>query len=187
MTNTTRGWFATVLSLSLVGGLMLVTPGASFGQEKHKVSWSTGNTKYTFQHNLDIPDIAGHILRMNEGQTTWPDGGGPVIEGQKVIEERARVIADYVAGNGAGRGYSVWRFENGDQSFNQFQFTLQSVVNPDRSRKWTVVGTYVTTEGTGRMKGIKGHGRYSGRGEFDAEGKGTRSEVSGEGEYWFEK
>src|SRR5207302_1158191 len=83
-----------------------------------------------------------------------------------VIEERGRVIADYVAGNGAGRGYSVWRFENGDQSFNQFQFTLQSVVNPDRSRKWTVVGTYVMTEGTGRMKGIKGHGRYSGRGEF---------------------
>src|SRR3989441_1989978 len=181
--------FVTVLAVALLGGFIVLTSGTSFGQEKHKISWSTKaeNTKYTFQHNLDIPDIAGHILRMNESRVTWPDGGGPVVEGQKVAEEIARVIADYIAGNGSGRGYSVWRFENGDQSFGQFQFTLQTVVSPDRSRKSIYVGTYVTTGGIGRMKGIKGLGRYSGRSEFDADGKATRAEYSAEGEYWFEK
>jgi hypothetical protein len=189
MTSTTRRWFATLWSLSLVGALILVTPAPGLGQERHKISWSVKaeNYKYTFQHNLDIPDITGHILRMNEARVTWPDGGGPVVEGQKVVEEISRVIADYVAGNGHLQGYAVWRFENGDQLFGQSQATVQTVVTPDRSRKTTLVGTYVTTGGTGRLKGIKGLGRYSGRTEFDADGKATLAEYSAEGEYWFEK
>ena len=45
----------------------------------------------------------------------------------------------------------------------------------------------ITTGGTGKLKGVKGVGRYSGLGEFDPEGKPTRNENSAEGEYWFEK
>jgi hypothetical protein len=104
-----------------------------------------------------------------------------------VAEETARGVSDLIAGNGLSRGYSVWRFENGDQSFGEWQNSVQTVVNPDRGRKTTFVGTYVTTGGTGRLKGIKGLGRYSGLVELNAEGKATRNEYSAEGEYWFEK
>jgi hypothetical protein len=41
--------------------------------------------------------------------------------------------------------------------------------------------------GQGKLKGIKGVGRYSGLREFDPEGKPTRNEYSAEGEYWFKK
>ena len=60
-------------------------------------------------------------------------------------------------------------------------------MNPDRSRKTTFVGTYVTTGGTGKLKGLKGVGRYLGLTEFNVEGKATRNEYSAEGEYWFDK
>jgi len=71
--------------------------------------------------------------------------------------------------------------------FGEFQNTIQTVVNVDRSRKTTFMGTYVTTGGTGGLKGIKGLGRFAGVGELDAEGKAIRNEYAGEGEYWFEK
>ena len=134
---------------------------STFGQEKKKISWSTKpeNTKISVQQALEIPDIAGHIIRITEFRRTWPDGGAPTVEGQKVVEEISRAFADIIAGNGHGSGYSVWRFENGDLMFGEFQNAIQTVMNPERSRKTSFMGTYVTTGGTGRFKGIKGLGR----------------------------
>ena len=179
----------TVTTLALVGAFILVTSYSSFAQEKKKISWTTKpeNTKISVQQALEIPDIAGHIIRITEARRTWPDGGAPTVEGQKVVEEIARGHSDIIAGNGRGSGYSQWRFESGDLVFNEWQNTIQTVVNPDRTRKTTFVGTYVTTGGTGRLKGIKGLGRYAGVAELDAEGKAIRNEYSAEGEYWFEK
>jgi hypothetical protein len=178
-----------VAALALVAGLILVVSDTSFAQEKKKISWTTKaeNTKFSYLHRLDIPDMPGHRLGLFEVQRTWPDGGGPAVDGRKVIEEITRGTADGVAGNGREYGYDHWRFENGDQAFNQYHLTFQSVINPDQSRKTTYVGTYLHTGGTGALKGLKGLGRFAGLTEFNAEGKPTRNEYSAEGEYWFEK
>src|SRR5207247_3527810 len=167
----------TVLSLSLVVGLILVTPAPSLGQERYKISYAAKaeNTKYTFQHGLEIPDTQGHILRIFEVRVTWPDGGAPTIQGEKVVESISRATSDLVAGNGLARGYNIWRFENGDQAFHEYENSVQAVVNPDQSRKVTFVGTYVTTGGTGKLKRLKGVGRFSGFADFNAEGKATRT------------
>jgi hypothetical protein len=55
-------------------------------------------------------------------------------------------------------------------------------VNADRSRKTTFMGTYVTTGGTGRLKGIKGSA-----GPLESENtEGSRFEhIFGRGEYRF--
>jgi hypothetical protein len=166
----------TVITLALVGAFIIVTSYSSFAQEK-KISWATKpeNTKISVQQALEIPDIAGHIIRITEARRTWPDGGAPTVEGQKVVEEIARGRSDSIAGNGRGSGYSQWRFESGDLMFSEWQNTIQTVVNPDRTRKTTFVGTYVTTGGTGRLKGVKGLGRYAGVAELDAEGKAIRN------------
>ena len=179
--------FVTVLAVAL-GGFTVLASGTSFAQEKHKISYSTKaeNTKYTFQHGLEIPDIPGHILRMIEIRVTWPDGGAPTIQGEKVVEAISRGMSDLIAGNGLAHGYTMWRFENGDQAFQQYEDSVQSVVNPDQSKKVTFVGTYVMTEGTGKLKGLKGVGRFSGFADFNAEGKATRTAYSAEGEYWFD-
>ena len=70
--------------------------------------------------------------------------------------------------------------------FQEYSNTVQAVVSPDQSKKVTFVGTYVMTGGTGKLKGIKGVGRFSGRAESNPDGKATRAEYSAEGEYWFD-
>jgi len=180
----------TVLVLPVIASLIFVVSDSSFAQERKKIApWlSKGdNTKISGQQAFQIPNMDGHVMRIAEFRRTWPDGGGPVIEGQKVAEEITHGFVDLIAGNGHGFGYSTWRFDNGDLMFGEFQNAIQTVVNSDRTRKTTFVGTYVTTGGTGRLKGIKGLGRFSGTAELDAEGKTTRNEVNGGGEYWFEK
>jgi hypothetical protein len=77
--------------------------------------------------------------------------------------------------------------KNGDLSFGEWQNINQAVTNPDGSRKATFVGTYLTTGGTGKLRGLKGFGRYTGLVEFAPDGKVTRNEYSAEGEYWVEK
>jgi hypothetical protein len=157
-------------------------------QEKQKLSWSARpeNTKYPVQHQLEVPDVPGHVMRMFEIQRTFPEAP-PTVEGLEVVEEVARGISDYIAGTGRAWGYSFWRLENGDLMFSEWQNTTQTVVNPDGSRRSTFLGTYSTTGGTGKLRGIKGLGRYSGLVEFTAAGMATRNELSAEGEYWFEK
>jgi hypothetical protein len=179
----------TVIVMALIGASVLVTAHNGSAQERKKIAWAAKaeNTKITVQQMLEIPDIPGHVIRITEFRRTWPDGGAPSMEGQKVVEEIARGFTDVIAGNGRGWGYTQWRFESGDLLFAEYQNSVQTVVNPDRSRKTTFTGTYVTTGGTGRLKGIKGLGRFAGVGELDAEGKAIRNEYSAEGEYWFEK
>ena len=188
MTRTNRNGFTTALALALIGGPILLAPAQSLAQEKYKISYSTKaeNTKYTFQHGLEIPDMPGHILRIVEIRVTWPDGGAPTVQGEKVVEAISRGMSDLIAGNGLAHGYTMWRFENGDQAFQQYEDSVQSVVNPDQSKKVTFVGTYVMTGGTGKLKGLKGVGRFSGFADFNAEGKATRTAYSAEGEYWFD-
>jgi hypothetical protein len=180
---------ATVLGVVLLATMMLVTSDTAVGQEKKKISWSSKpeNTKFPFRQVFDIPDMPLHRMAVAEIRRTWPDGGGPVIEGLKPVEEIVWAVGDSVAGSGLDRGYSVVRYDNGDQTFGQWHDTAQAVINPDGSRRTTFVGTYVLTGGTGKLKGIKGAGRFSGVAEFDANNKVTRNEYSAEGEYWFEK
>jgi hypothetical protein len=179
----------TILRLGVVAALILIWSDTAFGQEKKKLSWSTKpeNTKVTVQQVLEVPNIPGHVIRINETRRVWPDGGGPMVEGRKVVEEVVHGFADVISGNGKGSGYSVWRFESGDQTFHEWQLVTQTVGTSDRGRKTTFMGTYVTTGGTGGFKGIKGLGRFSGVAEFNAEGKIVTNELTGEGEYWFEK
>jgi len=178
-----------LIGLALIATFLLVATDSTFAQEKHKISWTAKaeHTKYTFQHSFEIPDISGHVLRLYELRSTWPDGGAPTIQGEKVVEAISRATSDRVAGNGLVRGYTIWRFENGDQVFQEYSNTVQTVANPDQSAKTTFVGTYVMTGGTGKLKGIKGVGRFSGLAVLNPEGKVGRTEYSAEGEYWFEK
>src|SRR5438128_8318949 len=138
MMRANRNGFTTALALSLVGGLALLVPDQSLAQERHKISWSVRpeNTKTTFQHTLEIPDVPSHVIRMFEVRRTWPENP-PSVEGVKVVEELARATADNVAGNGRSVGYSSWRYENGDMSFAEWQNINQAVTNPDGGRKAT--------------------------------------------------
>src|SRR3989442_5853776 len=162
MISMARNRVAMVLVLSLLGGLILLAPNQSLAQERHKISWSTRpeNTKVTFQHTLEIPDVPSHAIRMFELRRTWPENP-PMVTGLKVVEEIARGTADNMAGNGLSRGYSSWRDEKGDMSFAERQKIKQAVTKPDGSRKTTDTGTYPMNGGNGKVPGVKGGRRYT--------------------------
>src|SRR2546425_12862923 len=82
--------FVTVLAVAL-GGFIVLASGTSFAQEKHKISWSAKpeNTKTTFRHRLEIPNMLGHALVMFEIGRTWPDGRRPGVDGRKGEEAGA--------------------------------------------------------------------------------------------------
>jgi hypothetical protein len=182
---------ASIIGLALLTAAMtLVGSDTAVGQEKKKISWTTKpeNLTVTFLHRLEIPNMPGHRISMASTRRTWPDGGGPVIEGRKPIESLSWETSDAVVGNGNAHFYTLTRYENGDQTFSEGRSVSQSVVNPDGTRKVTYVNTSVLTGGTGTLKGIKGIGRGSGTIEYDANfDKPTRVQSSNELEYWFEK
>jgi len=179
---------ARLLALLLVGGVILFAPLASGAQEKFKSSWSARpeNTKVTFQHVLEIPDVPGHTIRLYEYHRTWPDNP-PIMAGLKVVEEVTRGFADAIVGSGLSRGYAFWRFENSDMMFVEFQAINQTVVNTDKGRKISFMGTSVVPGGTGKFQNVKGTARFSGSTEFDADGKVLKTGYSAELEYWFPK
>jgi hypothetical protein len=188
MTRITLGPTAIDLVLALAGALVLSLPGVSAGQEKHKISWASRpeNTKVTVNHALEIPDAPRHVVRMLEIRRTFPENP-PIVSGLKLVEDVAWGVYDTIAGNGRGSGYFSWRLENGDQVLGDWQDTVQTVFNPDGSRKATFVGIARWTGGTGKIRGIKGIARYSGFSEFSAAGALTRNEVSADAEYSIEK
>ena len=61
------------LHYPLVGGLVLLAPAQSLAQEKHKLARSARpeNTKFTYQHQLEIPDTPGHFIQT---RADAPDG-----------------------------------------------------------------------------------------------------------------
>ena len=179
---------ARLLALLLVGGVILLAPPVGDAQEKYKSSWSARpeNTKVTFQHALEIPDVPGHTIRLYEYRRTWPDNP-PIMAGLKVVEEMTRGYGDAIVGNGPSRGYGFWRFENNDMMFVEFQAVSQTVVSTDKGRKTSFMGTSVIPGGTGKFQSVKGVARFSGFTELDADGKITKNEYSAELEYWFQK
>lgn len=174
-----------ICMLGIITALVLFLADSGLSQARKKLAWSAKaeNTKFIGHPILEIPDVPGHAIRSFEIRRTYPDNP-PIIEGLKVVEEVNRGVNDLIQGNGRAWGYSFWRMENGDLMFLEFQNATQAVVNPDRSRKQTFVGTYVTTGGTGKLRNIKGFGRYTGVAEVTAEGQVTRNEYNAEGEYW---
>jgi hypothetical protein len=174
-----------ILVFGLAVAFVLSVTQTASSQERKKLAWSAKaeNTKFIGHPILEIVDVPGHAIRSFEIRRTYPDNP-PVVEGLKVVEEIARGVNDQIQGNGRAWGYTFWRMENGDLMYSEWQNTTQAVVNPDRSRKATFVGTYVTTGGSGKLRGIKGFGRYTGVTEVNAEGQVARNEYSAEGEYW---
>jgi len=109
-------------------------------------------------HKIDAPDgAAGHALTLVKIHCTWTKsidlGGAKLKDGDSVgIGE--------VQGNSASeRGFHVDNVDNGDKLYVRYQGTSVSKDGKPVSGK----GTYTFAGGTGKMKGIKGKGTYSGK------------------------
>ncbi|HTS51690.1 MAG TPA: hypothetical protein VMH26_00290 [Burkholderiales bacterium] len=175
----------TTVVLAVITGAALTVFGMSEGwaQEKHKISYklSADISKYTQQHVIDVGDVPGHQVRINEIHRTYPKDL-VTFQGVRAVEEWDRGYSDYTDTNGRAWGYGIYFLENGDKIFTRLDGTSQTLVNPDGSKKSTYTGVWTLTGGTGKFRGIRGMLRVT----IIFDTKAGLNEGQVEGEYWME-
>jgi hypothetical protein len=126
--------------------------GNAAAQQKQHVSFKVPaeNSKVTQQQNIEVGDVANHIVRVYEVRRTFPSNA-PVIEGLKLVDESDRGIADLIDGNGLSNQYTVFTMENGDKLFARGSNVVQVV-----SGKLSATGVASITGGTGKFATTQG-------------------------------
>lgn len=122
-------------------------------------------------YNVEVPDHAGHVAMLAKLACTWTTpletGGLKSVSGVNVETD------DMTATKMTATGYHTSTLDNGDKYFVTYHGT-----SPMKDGKpGDGSGTWMYTGGTGKMKGLKGHGTYTIK--FDADGSAT-AEVEGE-------
>jgi hypothetical protein len=142
-------------SLTTMALLLVVAlpAGSVAAQEKQHVSYKTPteNTKYVQQLNLDVGNVANHVVRAFEVHRTYPDNP-PVINGLKLVETWERGYVDLIDGNGPVTQYSMYVMENGDKFFARSAGVVQS----NGAGKVSATDVGYITGGTGKFATIQG-------------------------------
>jgi len=137
-----------------------------------KISGKLSCGKPDVNSSAEVPDAAGHMVMLTKASCTWPtplDVGG--VKTKSAIDV---ATAEAHGASGTQHGYSVSTMDNGDKTTASYTGTLQ--MNKDGSG--TFKGTWKFTSGTGKFKGIKGSGTYTGSATADGSATGDI-----EGEY----
>jgi len=113
----------------------------------------------TTDHEMSIMEVRG---LQNSSDDNWKD--------TKITYWGT---ADLIRGCGAEHGYFVEDHANGDRDFGTFEGKLSSA-----NGQATIEGTYRYTNGTGKLAGISGSGKFKGRLTSP-----TEIEMSWEGSY----
>ena len=145
---------------------------ASSASAQTKISAKMSCSKPDVNSSAQVGDVAGHMLMLQKQSCTWTTPWE--VAGAKT---KTAVDVSTTEVNGAtatGHGFNTSTLDNGDKVTVSYQGTAQ--MGKDSSA--TFSGTWKSTMGTGKAKGIKASGRY--KGSAAADGSGT---VEVEGEY----
>lgn len=137
-----------------------------------KISGKLNCGKPDVNSSAEVPDAAGHMVMLSKATCTW---SAPLdIDGVKTKSAIDVATAEAHGASGTQHGYSVSTMDNGDKTTASYSGTLQ--MNKDGSG--TFKGTWKFTSGTGKFKGIRGTGTYTGSANADGSASGDI-----EGEY----
>jgi len=120
---------------------------------------------------VEIGDKPGHAFAIFQGDCTWMK---PMEIGGVQTKTGTDTVASELSGNGStDRGYHVDTMANGDKFTVRFQGSGKSKDGKQASGS----GTWTFVDGTGKVKGIKGGGKYKSTASPDGT---TTTEVEGE-------
>lgn len=144
------------ISLVLLFALGVTT---SIAQQKTKIA-GKHTFAYTKQNTINVGDIEGHIIMLNEFE------GINVSTGKNKFMDGAQDVAmgfyDLVMGNGPHQGYGKMSL-NGDVVFWKNQGNTATTISPEGKPVNTLEGSWTYTKGTGKYENIQGSGSYKGK------------------------
>jgi hypothetical protein len=175
---------------STLFGVFLLALGCSnavWAQEKFPIkTTSEGQTsKYIQQYKIDVGDVPGHQVRIQETQRIHNDKSTLAFAGTRVKESWVRGYSDYTNGKGKAWGYGQWILEDGGKVYFEYVGTAHAESTSTGSLKGTYHGTTHIKGGTGKYKGIRGTTTDSV--SFDNDPKNGFNQNEANGEYWFEE
>jgi len=150
--------------------LILLAAGSAAAQTK--ISGTVQNAKPDPAYSIDAGDHPGHTVMLQKTAVTWST---PMeIAGEKTKDGFDVATVEMWATKSTDSGTHVSNMDNGDKLFVSFHGA--STVKD--GKPGTEQGTWYFTGGTGKLKGLKGKGTYTGT--FNDDGTAT---VQVEGEY----
>ncbi len=165
--------------------VVLAASSAVWSQQKYPIATNSGGqtSKYTQQHRLDVGDVPGHQIRIQETHRVYNEKSTLAFADIKVKESWIQGFSDYTNGKGKAWGYGHYVLEDGNKVFFEYVGTSHSESTATGSLKGTYHGTTRFVGGTGKYKGIRG--TTTDTVGFDNDPKAGYNNSDGKGEYWF--
>jgi hypothetical protein len=156
-------------------------------QEKQQIVMSSEGVKsrYVQQQAIDVDDLAGHQVRVQETHREYPADKQLVVEGERVVESWVRGFSNYVNGIGPASGYATWVTDKGSKIFVEYSGASESQATDTGSRRGTYHGTARIVGGTGKFAKIRG--LLVDTTKFDTDPKSGYNVSDSRGDYWFEQ
>lgn len=110
---------------------------------------------------MDIGDKPGHAYAISQGKCTWTKP--MTIEGIQTKEDVGTNNEEITATRARSRGYVLGTMSNGDK----FTVRTDGTDALKDGKPQSTSGTWSFVSGTGKMKGIKGGGKFKGKPEAD--------------------
>ena len=156
-------------------------------QQKQSLVISSEGVKsrYVQQHIIDVDDVPGHQIRVQESQRMYPTEKQFMVDGEHVSEWWIRSFSNYTNGIGPTWGFQTWITEKGNKIFIETYGTSEAVATETGSKRGTYHGTSRIVGGTGRFSKIRG--LLVDVSKFDTDQKVGYSLSDIRGEYWFEQ
>jgi hypothetical protein len=151
-TNLNFGGVLMKIRMMTVAGLAFMLASAVGAQTKFTgtVTCAKADTSYT----VEVGDQPGHVYGLEKGSCTW--GADTLINGMKITADSGTEASETTATKTTSNGSRVATMENGDKLFVSVHDS-----SPVKDKMPTdIQGTFTISGGTGKMKGIKGHGTY---------------------------
>ncbi len=155
--------------------MFLILLGVSLAVAQTKVSGTVQCGKPDQQQSMDVGDRAQHSFNIVQGKCTWIK---PLeIEGAKTQSGAFTMFSEHSGNTMRDHGYVTDTLDSGDK----YTVRTHSTERWSGGKQVSERGTWSFTSGTGKLKGIKGKGTFSGKAE------GDNMLVNVEGEYQLPK
>jgi hypothetical protein len=140
------------IRIMTVAGLVFMLASAVGAQTKFTGSLTCA--KPDPNHSIEAPDHPGHSYSLEKDSCKW--GADTLINGLKITDDTGVGTGEMTATKATTSASRVATMENGDKLFVSVHDS-----SPVKDGVPTnIEGAFTITGGTGKLKGIKGHGTY---------------------------